>query len=105
MKDAAVSNAQKKALANHRRRRKNNGMVRVEVQVPAIDAGIVRGVAAILRSQSDAAQTMRNQLRAVVLKPRVDNVFDIFGSDLPDAYFDGVFDQRRKDDAPRDIDL
>ena len=48
---------------------------------------------------------MRNQLRSVVAKPRLDTVFDIFGSDLPDAYFDGVFNQCRKGDKPRDIDL
>ena len=27
------------------------------------------------------------------------------GSDLPDAYFDGVFEQDRRGDLPRDVDL
>jgi hypothetical protein len=80
-------------------------MVRIEVQVPAIDAAILRDVAAILRGKADAAQAMRNQLRSVVAKPRVDSVFDIFGSDLPDAYFDGVFEQGRQADTPRDVEL
>lgn len=100
-----MPNAQQKALRAHRRRRRDGGMVRVEVQVPAIDAGILRDLAAILRSNSDAAGAIRNQLRSVVAKPRVDTVFDIFGSDLPDAYFDGVFDQSRQRDAPRDVEL
>ena len=80
-------------------------MVRVEVQVPAIDAAILRDIATILRGNSDAAQAMRNQLRSVVAKPRADSVFDIFGSDLPDAYFDGVFEQNRQRDTPRDVEL
>ena len=80
-------------------------MVRVEVQVPAIDAPIFRDLAAILRGQSDAAQAMRNQLRSVVAKPRADSVFDIFGSDLPDEYFEGVFNQIRQRDTPRDVEL
>jgi hypothetical protein len=98
-----MPNAQQKALSAHRRRRRDGGMVRVEVQVPAIDAGILRDLAAILRGKSDAAQAMRNQLRSVVAKPRAESVFDIFGADLPDAYFDGVFDQSRHGDTPRDV--
>ncbi len=76
-------------------------MVRVEVQVPAIDAQILRDVAAILRGKSSAAQAMCAQLRSVVAKPRAESVFDIFGSDLPDGYFEGVFDQGRQLDTPR----
>jgi hypothetical protein len=100
-----MSNAQQKALSAHRRRRREGGMVRVEVQVPAIDAPILRDLAAILRSKSDAAQAMRNQLRSVVAKPRADSVFDIFGSDLPGEYFEGVFNQSRQRDTPRDVEL
>jgi len=100
-----MPNAQQKALSAYRRRRRDGGMVRVEVQVPAIDAVILRDVAAILRSKSDAAQAVRNQLRSVVAKPCVDSIFDIFGADLPDAYFEGVFDQNRQGDTPRDVEL
>jgi hypothetical protein len=100
-----MPNAQQNALNAHRRRRRDGGMVRVEVQVPAIDAAILRDVAAILRGNSDTAQTVRNQLRSVVAKPRVESVFGIFGSDLPDRYFDGVFDQCRQADPPRDVEL
>jgi hypothetical protein len=96
-----MPNAPQKALGAHRRRRRGGGMVRVEVQVPAIDAPILRDLAAILRGKSDVAQATRNQFRSVVAKPRADSVFDIFGSDLPDAYFDGVFEQRRQRDTPR----
>jgi hypothetical protein len=52
-----------------------------------------------------AAEAMRNQLRSIVTKPRAAFVFDIFGSDLPDAYFDGVAAQNRQGDMSRDIEL
>lgn len=100
-----MSSAQRKALTTHRRRRRDGGVIRVEVQVPAIDAGILRELAAILRGKSDAAQAMRNQLRSVVAKPRVASVFEIFGSDLPDDCFVGVFDQSHRGDTPRDVEL
>ena len=100
-----MSNAQSDALAAHRRRRRDSGVARVEVQVPAIDAALVRDLAAILRGEPDAARALRVQLRAIVAEPRASAVFDIFGSDLPDAYFDGVFDHDRRADPPRDTGL
>jgi len=89
----------------HRRCRRDSDIVRVEVRVPAIDAGVLRELAAILRGKSDAAQAVRYQLRSAVAKPRVGAVADIFGSDLPDACFNGVFDQSRQDGTHRDIEL
>lgn len=100
-----MSNAQREALTTHRRRRRDSGVVRVEVQVPAIDAALVRDLASVLRGEPEAAQALRVQLRAAVGAPRASAVFDIFGSDLPDSYFDGVFDHDRRGDTPRDVDL
>jgi hypothetical protein len=40
-------------------------MVRVVVQVPAIDTKILRDIAAILRDSAEAAQTTRARLRSV----------------------------------------
>jgi hypothetical protein len=79
--------------------------VRVEVQVPAIDAGILRGLAAILRGNPDAARAMRDRLRSVVTEPGAASVFEIFGSELPDSSFEGVFKRREQDDLPRDAEL
>jgi hypothetical protein len=80
-------------------------VLRVEVQVPAIDAALLRDLAAILRGESEAAQALRAQLRTAVAGPRASAVFDIFGSDLPDAYFDGVFEEDRRSDMPRDVEM
>jgi hypothetical protein len=100
-----VSNRQRKALNTNRSRSRNRGVVRVEVQVPAVDVQIVHDLAAILRGEPDVAQAMRVQLRSVVAKPRTASIFGIFGSDLPDAYFEGVFEQGCRRDPPRDVEL
>jgi hypothetical protein len=98
-----MPNAQQKALNAHRRRRRERGLVRVEVQVPAVDAPMLRDVAAVLRGAPGAAQAMRDQLRSAIPQPM--SVFDMFGSDLPDAYFEGVFDSIRQKDTGRDVPL
>jgi hypothetical protein len=71
--------------------------------VPAIDAALLHDFAAILRGKSAAAEVLRNRLHSV--EPRAAAVFDIFGSDLPDAYFDGVVAQNRQRDISRDVEL
>jgi hypothetical protein len=100
-----MSSAQREALTTHRRRRRDAGLVRVEIQVPAIDAALVRDLAAVLRGEPEAAQVLRVQLRAIVAGPRASAVFDIFGSDLPDSCFDGVFEHDRRGDPPRDVEF
>jgi hypothetical protein len=100
-----VSNTQRKAVNTHRKRRRDSGVVRVEVQVPAIDTQILRDLAAVLRGNPEAAQAMRAKLRSVAAKPRTESIFGIFGSDLPDEYFEGVLEQGRRNDRLRDIEL
>jgi hypothetical protein len=100
-----MSSAQRKSLNTLRSRRGDQDVVRVQIQVPAVDAQIVRELAAILRGGTEAAQAVRQQLRTVVAEPRTHSVFDIFGSDLPDAYFEGVFEHGRRKDAPREVEL
>jgi hypothetical protein len=72
-----MSNAQGKALATHHRRRRDSGVVRVEVQVPAIDAALVRDLAAVPRGKPQAAQAPRARLRTAIAVPRASAVFDI----------------------------
>ncbi|MSP00244.1 MAG: hypothetical protein EXR07_04210 [Acetobacteraceae bacterium] len=87
------------------RRRRESGVVRVEVQVPSIDASMPRDLANVLRGDAASAQAMRAQLRSAIAKPKGDAVFDIFGSDLPDAWCAGVFEESSQGDNPRDVDL
>ena len=79
--------------------------MRVEVQAPGVDAALIRDVAAVLRGEPVAAQAMRAKLRTAVERPRTIGVFDIFGADLDDAAFDGVFEAGGRRDLPRDVDL
>jgi hypothetical protein len=61
-----------------------------------------------MATKSQRKRTKPSALRSVLAKqstdPAVKTAFDIFGSDLPDEVFDGVFDQPRerawRSDAP-----
>lgn len=98
------ANSRAKAVAAHRRRTRSRGLVRVELQVPAIDVGLVREIATVLRGEVPEAKTARDRMREVIVSSRPRSALDLFGSDLPDEYFEGVFDQDRSE-FPRDIDL
>ena len=58
-----MSNAQKKAITNYRRRLKRQGVVRLEVQVRKDDAALVREVAKALADPNQESET-RALLRA-----------------------------------------
>lgn len=85
-----------KASAAHRRRRGARGLVRVEVLVTRADAGLIRAVAKVLRGDPARARALRSVLDQALVDLKVTSAFDVFGSDLGDEAFTGVFD------APRD---
>lgn len=75
--------------------RQHGALVRVVVQVPKVDVGLIRALAEMLRGSGEKAEAVRSVLgRALHLEART--AFDIFGSDLPDEAFAGVFDRPRK---------
>jgi hypothetical protein len=93
--------AQIKASAAYRERAKAKGLVRIEAQVPAEDADLIKALAAALRG--DGAEATRAAVQqALNIKPLT--AFDIFASDLPDEYFEGIFD-RDKEVHTREVDL
>jgi len=98
-----TSTSQREATSAHRRRAAARGLVRVEVQAARSDAGLIRALAETLRGRSEKARTLRSALERA-LGPEVETAFDIFGSDLPDEAFAGVFDQPRPRDW-RKVDL
>ncbi len=57
-----MTNTRGKALAAHRNRLKKRGLARVEVQVPAEDAELIRRAARSLRGEADTAARLRVQL-------------------------------------------
>jgi hypothetical protein len=98
-----ATKSQRKAAGAHRRRAAARGLARVEVLAPKKDADLIRALAQALRSEAGKAETLRSTL-AKSLVPEVKSAFDVFGSELPDEAFAGVFDQPRSR-AWRRVDL
>jgi hypothetical protein len=91
-----ATSSQKKASSAHRRRAFARGLVRVEVQAAKGDAGLIRAIAETLRGDPARAKTLRAAFERALIDPQVKTAFDLFGSDLPDEAFAGVFDQPRQ---------
>jgi hypothetical protein len=91
-----ATKSQRRATRTHRRRAAERGLVRVEVQAPKRDAGLIRALAETLRGGSGRAEALRSTLAQAIINPEVKTAFDIFGSDLPDEVFEDVFDQPRQ---------
>ena len=99
-----TSKSQIKATSTHRRRAVARGLVRVEVQAAKGDAGLIRALAETLRSKREKAKTLRSILEDALIDSEIRTAFDVFGSDLPDDAFAGVFDQPRAR-TWREVDL
>ena len=98
------SKSQRKASIMHRRRAAARGLVRVEVQAPKRDAGLIRALAETLRARSERSDAIRSALAKALTHSEVKTAFDVFGSELPDEAFAGVFDQPRQRDW-REVNL
>jgi hypothetical protein len=100
-----ASKSQLKATRTHRRRAAARGLVRVEVQALKKDADLIRELAETLRGEVDKAEVLRATLARALSRPGASRTaFDVFGSELPDEAFEGVFDQPRQQDW-REVDL
>src|SRR5213080_1846463 len=88
--------SQRKATAAHRHRAVARGLVRLEVQTAKKDVRLIRAVAETLRGKSRQAEELRSTLTKVLIAPEMKTAFDVFGSELPDEVFSGVFDQPRQ---------
>jgi hypothetical protein len=95
MEKSLASASQRKASTTHRRRAVARGFVRVEIQVPKGDSGLLKTLAETLRGEPERAKALRSTLEQALIDPEVKTAFDIFGSDLPDEAFAGIFDQPR----------
>jgi hypothetical protein len=92
-----ASKAQRKATKMHRRRAAARGLVRIEVQAVKKDAVLIRALAAVLREGTKDAEGLRMRLANELSPHRLKTAFDVFGSDLPDEVFAGVFEQPRRE--------
>jgi hypothetical protein len=101
---SVASASQRKATHTHRRRAAARGLVRVEVQAPRRDAGLIRALAERLRDRPERAEPIRSALASALTRQNVKTAFEIFGSELSDDAFAGIFDQPRQK-AWRKVDL
>ena len=76
----------------------------IEVQAPKKDVSLIRALAETLRGSTEKAEAVRSTLGEVLMHPEVKTAFDVFGSELPDAAFVGVFDRPRQG-SWREVDL
>jgi hypothetical protein len=91
-----ASKARRTAPPIHRRRATARDLVRVEVQASKRDAALIRALAKMLREGTAKVEAVRSALTQAVMNPEMKTAFDVFGSDLPDEAFAGVFDQPRQ---------
>ena len=91
-----ASRSQRRATSAHRRRAAARGLVRLEVHAPRRDAALIRTLAATLRENPEEAKVLRATLAKALVHPEVKSAFDIFGSQLSDEVFAGVFDEPRQ---------
>jgi hypothetical protein len=94
--------AQRKALTAHRRRRRDRGMVRVEVEASETDAPLLREAAAALRGEPGRAREVRALLRAA-LRPTAPGLLELLACDLPDDAMDEALARPRE--WPRESSL
>jgi hypothetical protein len=99
-----ASKSQRKATRTHRRRAAARGVVRVEVQALKKDVGLIRALAETLRSSTEKAEAVRSTLGNALVHPVAKTAFDVFGSELADEVFEGVFDRPRQR-GWREVDL
>ena len=75
-----------------------------EIQVLRRDVRLIQALAATLRGSEEKAEALRSALAKALTHPEVKTAFDIFGSELPEEAFAGVFEQPRQRNW-REVDL
>ncbi len=75
--------AKSKALKAHRARLKKRGMKRLEVCVPAAEAGVIRKAASVLREHSGEAMRLRQLLGFAAEPGRATSAADLFAMSEP----------------------
>jgi hypothetical protein len=91
-----TTKAQRTATHTHRRRAAARGLVRVEVQASKKDANLIRTMALRLRGDPGRAALLRSALASTLDRDGAASAFDVFGSNLSDEVFAGVFDQPQR---------
>lgn len=94
-----MGTSRKKAFRDHGRRRKKQGLKRVEVEVTESDAALIRRLAKVLRCGGEIADEARHRLTKMIAATSLD-LKDLLAS----APMDGIRITRYRDPG-RSIDL
>ncbi len=94
--------AQKKAIASHRQRLKQRGLLRLEVVAPETDVGLIREVARALRDEPTRSAKVRARLREAIGPERKPNLLELL-ADTADVDLDEYLTRSR--DLGRDTAL
>jgi hypothetical protein len=78
-----MTRAQRRATKRYRESRHKLGLKRLEVQVPAGEAAVIRKAAAILRDQAEEAVRLRSHLGFNAEPRRALSALDAFAMDEP----------------------
>jgi hypothetical protein len=111
-----MTSAQRRATKRYRERRRKSGLKRLEVQVPAREAAVIRKAAAILRGEPAEVMRLRAHLGFDSAPQDALTALDIFAMEEPlspqgEALWEEAMTQierDRKDPAlsrPRNVDL
>ena len=92
--------AQKRATEQHRKRLKEKGIARVEVNVPENDKSLIKAIAAKLRNTHQESEEFRHSLLNALASPRPMNFKEL----LECAPLDGV-DLERSREGWREIEF
>jgi hypothetical protein len=95
-----MARARPSALTKHRTHLKQRGLVRVEVQVAAADAALIRRTARSLRDEGQGATRLRAQLLRLVGAPTSRGLKEL----LATAPLEGI-ELTRAQDHGRDVEL
>jgi len=68
----------------------------MEIQAAKADTALIRALAETLRGEPKRANSVRSSLTQALGVGEVETAFDVFGSDIPDDAFAGIFDQPRE---------
>jgi hypothetical protein len=78
-----MTSAQRRATKRYRDRRRKRGLKRLEVQVPAVEADVIRKAAQILRAQAEEATRLRAHLGFAPKVGRAPSALDLFAMKEP----------------------
>ena len=100
-----ATKAQKRAVANHRARRRESGVVRFEVSAPASDKELIRSIARRLSEAAPADHNLRSTLRAALGPSLLQEPGSLWRALRASPLVGAELDLERERAVDRDVDI